>query len=55
LVAFDRLLLELDPDSRETIKKLAAAAEEIEIKEGDRRVKDLKLMVKEDASAKPRQ
>lgn len=55
LLAFDRFLFGEDPEFQETIKKLAAAAEEIEIKEGDRKVKDLKLMVKEDADAKPRQ
>jgi hypothetical protein len=55
LLAFDRFLLADVPESSEMIKKLAAAAEEIEIKEGDRKVKDLKLLVKEDADAKPRQ
>jgi hypothetical protein len=37
------------------VKKLAASAEEIEIKEGDRKVKDLKLVGKEDTDAKPSQ
>jgi len=54
LLAFDPFLLADAPDSQEAIKKLAAAAEEIEIKEGDRKVKDLKL-VKEDGDAKPGQ
>ena len=55
LLAFDPFMLGEDIDFHETAKKLAAAAEEIEIKEGDRKVKDLTLMVKEDADAKPRQ
>ncbi len=55
LLAFDQFMLGGNPEYREAIMKLAAAAEEIEIKEGDRKVKDLKLMVREDADAKPRQ
>jgi len=55
LLAFEQFLLADVPESSEMIKKLAAAAEEIEIKEGDRKVKNLKLLVKEDADAKPRQ
>jgi hypothetical protein len=51
LLAFD----EWGADVLEMVKKLAASAEEIEIKEGDRKVKDLKLVGKEDADAKPSQ
>lgn len=55
LLAFDPDQLADVPDSLETVGKLAAAAEEIEIKEGDRKVKDLKLLVTEDTDAKPSQ
>jgi len=57
LVALDRLdFAAVDShEFEETIKKFATAAEEIEIKEGDRKVKDLKLPVKEDADAKQAQ
>jgi len=41
-----------DADKPGVMKKLAAAAEEIEIKEGDRISKDVKIAIKEDASAK---
>ena len=51
LLAFD----EWGPEFMETVKKLAPSTEEIEIKEGDRKVKDLKLLAKEDADAKPSQ
>jgi hypothetical protein len=51
LLAFD----EWGADVLEMVKKLAASAEEIEIKEGDRKVKDLKLVGKEDTDAKPSQ
>lgn len=54
LLAVDRFLFGDGSERLEAVKKLAAAAEEIEIKEGDRKVKDLKL-VKEDADAKPGQ
>jgi hypothetical protein len=53
-------LLTFDPDQftangefLETVEKLPAGAEEIEIKEGDRKVMDLKPIVKEDGDAKP--
>lgn len=56
LLAFDTAQLGWGDELAESIKKLAAAAEEIEIKEGDRKVKDLKLTVKkEDADAKAAQ
>ena len=55
LLAFDADQFGWGPDSLEMVKKLAASAEEIEIKEGDRKVKGLKLLVKEDADAKPAQ
>jgi hypothetical protein len=55
LVAVDHLLMAGGDDFREAIKKLALAAEEIEIKEGDRKVKDLKVKTKENANAKPGQ
>ena len=49
-------LLAVDPfdmtGSEETTEKLVAAAEEIEIKEGDRKVKDLTVVSQEDADAK---
>ncbi|MGB7759682.1 MAG: carboxypeptidase regulatory-like domain-containing protein [Bryobacteraceae bacterium] len=51
LLAFD----EWGPEFLEMVKKVAASAEEIEIMEGDRKVKDLKLLVKEDSDAKPSQ
>ena len=53
LLALDPDWLGDGPDLPESVKKLAAAAEEIEIKESDRKVKDLKLLAKEDADAKP--
>ena len=55
LLAFDRFQFGAEPDFREAVKKLAAGAEEIEIKEGDRKVKDLKLAAKQDADTRPRQ
>lgn len=55
LLAFDPSALAGTNDYLEAVEKLAAAAEEIEIKEGDRKVHDLKLMGKEDADAKPHQ
>jgi hypothetical protein len=42
-------------DFREKLKKLAAAAETIEIKEGDRKVQDIKLTAEEGADAKANQ
>jgi hypothetical protein len=55
LLASDAAQLGWGDELAESVKKLAAAAEEIEIKEGDRKVKDLKLTVKEDADAKAAQ
>jgi hypothetical protein len=59
LLALDRFDLAVDrfnmADFKETVQKLAAAADEIEIKEGDRKVKDLKLVSQEDADAKAAQ
>jgi len=52
LLAFEPGQFGDGPDFLESVKKLAAAAEEIEIKEGDRKVKDLKLLAKEDADGK---
>lgn len=45
----------VDNQSEETLKKLLAASEEIEIKEGDRIVKDLTAPGKEDVDAKSKQ
>jgi len=42
-------------DNPEVVKKLAAAAEEFEIKAGDRVTKDLKVVEPEDVDAKPKQ
>jgi hypothetical protein len=42
-------------DKPEDVKKLAAAAEEFEIKAGDRITKDIKVVGQEDAHAKPKQ
>lgn len=44
-----------DIQKPETVKKLGAAAEEFEIKEGDRIAKDIKVVGQEDANAKPKQ
>lgn len=52
LLAFDYREFGWGDDLLETLKKLAAAAEATEIKEGDRKVKDLKLTVREGADAK---
>jgi len=41
-------------DPAETLSKLLERGEEIEIKEGDRMVKDLRMLPKEDANAKPK-
>jgi len=53
LLAFDPGQLADGADFLESVKKLAAAAEEIEIREGDRKAKDLKLIEKGDTDAKP--
>ncbi len=53
LLAFESDQFADGTDFLESVKKLAAAAEEIEIKEGDRKVKDLKLLAKGDADGKP--
>jgi hypothetical protein len=42
-------------DTVETLRKLAGRGEEIEVKEGDRIGKDLRVLPKEDANAKPKQ
>jgi len=42
-------------DTMETLRKLAERGEEIEIKEGDRIGKDLRVLPKEDPNAKPKQ
>lgn len=55
LLAFDADQFGWGPDFLEMAKKLAAPAEEIEIKEGDRQAKDLKLVAVKDADAKPSQ
>lgn len=44
-----------DIDKPEIVKKVAAAAEEFEVKEGDRIAKDIKVVAQEDANAKPKQ
>ena len=53
LLALGPGLFASGPDFLESIETLAAAADEIEIKEGDRKVQDLKLIEKGDADAKP--
>ena len=55
LLAFDSEQFGWGGDFRAKLKKLAAAAETIEIKEGDRKVKDLKLTAEEGADAKANQ
>jgi len=55
LLAIDTEQLGWGDDYLERIEKLLAAAEEIEIKEGDRKVKDLKLTAPEGADAKTNQ
>ena len=52
LLALDRFR---GADFKQTAQRLAAAVEEIEIKEGDRKVKDLKVVSQEDADANPSQ
>ena len=53
--AFDHFEFAAAPDFTAMIQRLAAKAEEIDIKEGDRKVKDLKLMTKDADDAKPSQ
>jgi hypothetical protein len=55
LLAFDAAQVGWGDEFAESVRKLTAAAELIEIKEGDRKVQDLKLTVKEDADAKAAQ
>jgi hypothetical protein len=55
LLAFDAGEFGWGGDFRAKLKKLAGAAEVIEIKEGDRKVKDLKLTAEEGADAKATQ
>jgi hypothetical protein len=55
LLAVDAAQFGWGDDFAESVKQLAAAAEVIEIKEGDRKTKDLKLTLKDEADAKAAQ